>query len=399
MSINWLKKTAAILSLCLMLGAVSGCAGNSSSEEGTAEAGTAEASTAQATEEAEPAPKVGFIYNGDCSQPGFSADINDQRIQAMQHTDLETMYIDNVNVSDLEGAVDALVQAGCSTIFTCSPVYTHNVNIIAQKYMNVDFVDYGASMGSTNIYAYTENIFEGAYVCGMAAAYNSETEKIGMVVDPHMLYPTATVNAVTLGAQLVYEDAQVVVASAYRDGEIYSAVKALDAQGCDVIVSYTDSPKTVEYCNDMGIKVIGNLDYSDNSADYENLLMYFCQSRNSFFLSQFKSLALKTWECSNYTGTVSNEVVYISDALPAAKDGTQDIIEKLIPKVANGSAYIFKDELKDVNGSLVQMQGQIMMPAEIYSMSWYVRGVDATSLDSFIDPQLDLAPNDFEIKH
>ena len=73
----------------------------------------------------------------------------------------------------------------------------------------------------------------------------------------------------------------------------------------------------------------------------------------------------------------------ISDALPAAKDGTQDIMNKLIPKVASGSAYIFSGQLKDVNGSIKQREGEAMTTSDILAINWYVEGVDL-SLDTFI---------------
>ena len=142
------------------------------------------------------------------------------------------------------------------------------------------------------------------------------------------------------------------MANARADGEIRKAVDALADMGCDVIISYTESAETVEYCNKKGIKVIGNLDYSENAGDYENLLMYFYSSRDSFYLSQYKAMQLGDWQPSSYMGTLGNGVVTVSDALSAAKDGTQDIMNKLVPKVASGAAYIFDGQMKDVNGTI-----------------------------------------------
>lgn len=151
-----------------------------------------------------------------------------------------------------------------------------------------------------------------------------------------------------------------------------------------MIISYTESAETVEYCNKKGIKVIGNLDYSENAADYENMLMYYYSSRDSFYLSQYKAMQLDEWQPESYMGSVGNGVVNVSDALSAAKDGTQDIMDKLIPKVASGSAYIFDGQLKDVNGSIRQREEDAMSMSEILALDWYVEGVDL-SLDSFIE--------------
>lgn len=380
MSKNWLKRIAAAVSLTLALTSLSAC-GGSPEASGTAE-GTAEG-TADATSESQPAAKLGFIYNGSVDGRGFSADCNRQRIAAEQYTNVESEYIDNVNVGDFEKAVKMLVEDGCTHIVSGSPVFSHTINPVSQNYMNINFIDYGSSMRSTNIFAYTESIYQAAYVAGMAAAYNSTSEKIGIVTDPSMLYTVQVTDAVQLGAQIVYSSAQTVYATAREDSEIHSAVDALIGKGCDVIISYTASAETVDYCEKKGVKVIGSLDYRDSAADYKNLLLYFYSSRDSFYLAQYKAMEQDSWQPESYLGSVGNGVVRISDALPAAKDGTQDIMDKLIPKVASGSAYIFSGQLKDVNGSIMQREEEAMSTSDILALSWFVEGVDL-SLDTLI---------------
>lgn len=382
MKIEIIKKLAAGLAACVMLTSLTACGDGEGSSSDASSSGTADA-----TDEAEVVTKLGFIYNGSVDEFGFAEICNDQRIKAQQYSQIESEYIDNVNVAGFEKAVKLLVEDGCTHIVAGSPVYSNIVDSVAKNYMNISFINYGSTLRTSNVYGYSEAIYQGAYVAGMAAAYNSESEKVGIVVDPSMLYPVQTVNAAALGTQLVYTTSQLVVASAREDSEIHSAVDALAAKGCDVIISYTASPETVEYCGKKGIKVVGSLDYSNSENVCDEMLMYFYSSRDSFYLSQYKSMQMKEWQPNTYMGTLSNGVICISDALPAAKDGTQDIMNKLIPKVASGSAYIFEGQLKDINGSIKQRDGVAMSQADIESMSWYVSGVDS-SLDSFIESKM-----------
>lgn len=379
MSTNWLKRIAAATALVLAVSSLTACGDSTetSETEGTAEG------TGEVTSEAQPAAKLGFIYNGSVDVAGFSADCNQQRIAAQEYTNVESEYIDNVNVGDFEKAVKMLVDDGCTHIVSGSPVFSHAINPVSQNYMNINFIDYGSSMRSVNIFAYTESVYQAAYVAGMAAAYNSTSEKIGIVVDPSMLYTVQVTDAAQLGAQIVYSTAQTVYAAARESSEIHNAVDALVRSGCDVIISYTASAETVDYCEQKGVKVIGSLDYRENAADYENLLLYFYSCRDSFYLAQYKEMEQDSWQPESYLGSVGNGVVRISDALPAAKDGTQDIMNKLIPKVASGSAYIFSGQLKDVNGSIKQREGEAMTTSDILALNWYVEGVDL-SLDTFI---------------
>lgn len=393
MNTKWLKKIAAALALCTALTSMTAC---DKSEESSATAeGTGE--TSQVTEEVEPAAKIGYIYHGSIDDGGFTSDCNEQRLAAEQYSNVESVYIENVSVTDFEKAVQLLVDDGCTHIFSGSAVYANVINTVSKNYMNISFLGYGSEMRTVNIYAYTESTYQAAYVAGMAAAFNSESEKIGMVIDPSMLYTIQSINAAALGTQLVYSTAELVTAWASESGEIHKAVDALVKKGCDVIISYTESPETVSYCSRKGIKVIGNLDYSENYADYDSMIMYFYASRDSFFLSQYKSMQRDEWETDSYTGTLGNGVLCISDALPAAKDGTQDIVRKLIPKVASGSAPIFCGQLKDTLESIRLREDVLMSDADILSMDWYVYGVD-NSLDSFVEKKTILNSANLEVK-
>ena len=368
-----LKSIAAALALCTAMLAFTACSG-SGDTSGTAE-GTGEATVD--TTEAEPAAKIGFIYNGTVDGNSFTADINTQRIKAQQYSNIESEYIENVSVTDFAKAVKMLVEDGCTHIVSGSPVFAHSMNPVSQQYMNINFIDYGSSMRSVNIYAYTEAVYQGAYVA--------------------MLYTVQVVDAAALGTQIVYSTAQLVTATAHADSEIDKAVDALAAQGCEVIISYTASGETVDYCGKKGIKVIGNLDYTADSADHDTMLMYYYSSRDSFYLSQYKAMQLDTWQPESYMGTLGNGVICISDALPAAKDGTQDIMNTLVPKVSTGAAYIFAGQLEDINGSIKQRDDAMMATSEILNLSWYVKGVD-NSLDSFIESKDTVESEELVIK-
>lgn len=392
MTFGWMKKTSVLLALCLMLGSLTGCNDDSSSDSETAE-GTMESS--EGTVEAEDIIKVGYIFNGECDDGGYSAGVNLDRLAASGYTEIESCYIDNVNISDFSAAVDKLVDEGCDYIVSGSWLYTNVLTDVAGKNMDVNFISYGARARTVNVYAYTDQIYEGAYIAGLAAAYNTDSEKIGMVVDPSMIYTRPVINAAALGSQLVYKDAETIVSFADQDEEIHSAVDLLVQQGCDVIISYTESPETVEYCESLGIKVIGNLDYSKTAADYENLLMYFYTDHDSLYLAQFKSMQMDTWEPEEYVGTLANGVVNVSPALDCARDGTQHIVDALIPKVTSGDAYIFSGEMKNTYGNIMIQQGGMLEPAEVYTMDWYVFGVQTS--DNFVQPKTELKPNDLEI--
>lgn len=391
MSYKWLKRLAAVLALSVALCAATGCSGGESSDaDGTAEA--SETSEAKEPEEI----KVGYIFNGDCSVNGFASDINKQRIHAASHTSIETEYIDNVSISGFETAVEKLVADGCRYIVSCSPIFVNVLTSVAGNYMNVNFISYGARERSVNIYGYTENMFQGSYIAGVAAAFNSESERIGIVVDTSMIYPIAVINAAALGAQMVFRNCTAVVALATEDSEVIEAVDALAADGCDVIIDYTTQGAAVERCEELGIKSVGSFNYGADAANYSNMLMYFYGTRDSFYLSQFKQIVLEEWEISAYSGTMANGIIAVSDALPACNDDTQAIMTKLEQKFSTSSVSIFTGEIKDSHNSVRVIQGKELTYPEIYAMDWYVYGVEY--MGSFVQSVTDPSVGELEIK-
>ena len=396
MTLKWLKKLSALLALCLMLGCFSGCAGGEGSSGETAESSET-GETGESGEAQEEIVKVGYIFKGDCSVESCSADACVQRVKASKYSNVETYYIDNVSISDFSTAVQKLTEAGCTYIVSANPRFTNVLTDVAGKNMNVNFISFGARIRTVNVYAYTAQMYEASYIAGMAAAFNSETEKIGMVLDPDLVYNIPVVNAAALGTQLVYQNAELITALASKENEIHRAVDALADKGCDVIISYTESAETVAYCESKGIKVIGNKDYTETADQYDNLLMYFYTDQDSFYLAQFKQMDMDTWEPDEYVGTLANGVINISPAQDCAKKDTQAIVDALIPKVACGDAYIFNGELKNNAGNIALQMGSSLEPAEIYTMDWYVLGVN-NELGTFIEPKLDLEINNFEIQ-
>ncbi len=391
MKIDWLKRIAAMLAVTISIVSISGC---TDSETGISE-GNSDSSMSEVQEE--PLPKIGYIFKDEVDLGWLSTDVNNNRLAAAKYAKVESYYIDNVNITDFPEAVKVLKGIGCEYIVSGSWQYNNMLNDVAGKNMNLNFISHGARIRTANAAAYTDQVYEAAYVAGMVAAFNSETEKVGIVVDPSMLYTTAYINAAALGSQLVYHDAEMVVAYAAQNGEIHKAVDALIKKNCDVIISYTASPETVEYCNSKGIKVIGNLDYRETAENYKNMIMYCYVDHSSYFLAQSKMIQLDSWQPETYVGTLMNGVVNVSDALAGAKEGTADIISALVPKVAGGQAPIFAGELKDAAGNVVKLQGEVMQASEIYSMNWYVKGVNS-ELETFVVPITDIGTGDFDIE-
>lgn len=383
---KWLKGIAGALVLCVTL-CLTGCSGETSDESSSDSSGI--------EEETVPV-KVGYIFHDKADDGGVTGQFNLQRQKAARRCDVETVYIEDVSVKDFESAVKALVSDGCTEIVSCSSTFTNALSSISGRYMNVKFINYGAtSIGTANVFSFTETAYQGAYVAGIAAAYNSKSQKVGLVADPELLYTYATTNAAALGVRMVFANGTLCVAGATENTEIKQAVDALLDEGCDVIICYTESPYTADYCEQKGVKFIGNLDYNGSEDNYKNMLMYYYAKRDSLFVSQFKQLKMDTWQPDVYKGAMSNGIINVSEAQPCADKRTQDIIDEIVPLLTSEKAMIFSGEIKDTLGNVRYMQTDTMTDAQIYAMDWYVLGVEPVG--NFRKPH-ESPTNSFEIK-
>lgn len=391
---KWIKRLAVILALC-MICCFTGCTGDDSSDSSS--------DSSQTDTEPENLRKVGYIFSGNASDEfSFAGQINQQRILASNRCSMDSCYIENVSIEDFEAAVKKLAEDGCTDIVAAGANFANVVRAISGKYMNLNFIGYGNTSSTANTSAYTEHAFQGAYVAGMVATYNCneniEKRRIGVVVDSDLLYNRAVINAVTLGTKLVVTNAEVYGAAGHTDAEIDQAVDWLIENQCEVIVCYTGSSRSADRCQNRGVKFIGNLDFSGKEDDYSKMLMYYYCKRDSYYLSQFKKMQLDQWGPETYIGTMGNGTVMVSKALSACANvaGSQKIMDTLVPYVTNGSAYIFSGELLDNTGVVRVFQTDEMTYSEIYSMDWYVQGVEAVK--NFRQPSGDVE-NPLEIKY
>lgn len=403
-SSKWIKLLAVLLSLC-MLCCFTGCDKEPDSSYDLS------SNTSDGTSEPENYHKVGYIFSGDAeSELGFSWLMNQQRIKVSNRCGIDTCYIDNVNLMDFENAVKKLAAEGCTDIVSASSNFTNIVKTVSSRYMNLNFIGYGVTSTTPNMATYTENIYQGAYVAGMVAAYNSQTRNIGVIADTDLLQTYAVTNAVALGSQLVFKKAAVYVSSAHADNEIEDAVNDLiNNYSCDVIICYTSSAHSADYCQQRGVKFIGNSDFTGREENYSKMLMYFYCKRDSYFLAQFKRLQMDSWNAESNTGTMGNGAVVVSKALDACEDSsagrtkeaTQGLMNTLLPFVSSEAAYIFgggKDgELIDNYDVVRVMQYTMMTYSEIYSMNWYVKGVQP--IKDYRDVPQEFPDNPLEVKN
>lgn len=342
---------------------------------------------------------VGFIYPGVAGGDAVSQIFESARVQAERVLNANTFYIENVLVSQFEDATAALVSYGCNVIIAASSRYANAVYDEARANSKVYFISVGGVKNSFNLACFQGEMYKAAYVCGMAAAYNSNSNILGVVADPAILSCYNIVDAYILGAKELTEsatDVRLNYAWGNNDEENRQAIDDLIAQGCDVIFTASYSTFAVEYCEQRGVKVIG-MAYNTPELAPENYLTGCFYNVTIFIVDMLRTVRYETSQSVTYLGGIDEGAVRLVDFNENCKAGTVEICDTLYQLCAAGKAVIFNGEIKDNLGNVKVEKGAILKSGEILSVDWLEESV--TEVKDFCSPVVEPLQSDLSIHH
>lgn len=343
--------------------------------------------------------RVGFIYPGKVDEETDAATeyFEDARAEIERVLNAKTCYIEDVLVGQFEAATAALVQKGCNVIVSTSDRYAHAAHEEAAANPKVQFVSFGGTTPLGNLACFQGETYKGSFVCGLAAAYNSENNILGVVADPAVLSVYNLIDGYIEGAKnLTGDDTDVRVNWAWgnRDSETKEAIDNLVSQGCDVIFAATYSRFAIQYCELLGVKVIGMSYNTPELAPNNYLTGTFCNVR-LFLIDTLRALRYDTDRVNLYLGGIKEGAVRVVAVSDKAKEGTKDICDTLYNLCAEGNAEIFKGELKDSAGNVAVEKGVTLDSNQIMSIDWLEKSV--TSELYYCQPQLNPVESDLII--
>ena len=338
--------------------------------------------------------KIGFIYNNGVDENIINTQIEEIR-KSLNNDNVQTVYIENVSAGQLEKAIKTLEEDGCTSIVSTSSKFSKILNEVAPKYPKIKFLNMGGTKTSDNISAFKPKNYQAAYIAGVAAAYNTKSEKFAIITEPHMYNSLADINAFALGTQLILENGQTRVYYATSKEESQKAVDAAINDGCDIIFAYQNTENAYNYAKTKNIKLIGG-EISDQSIDKNKTIISFKTNWSEYFKAQADKLVHNQWTAQNYYGSINLSNVIISDVYENSADKTKDIVEKIKSYVLNGQAPIFQGEIKDNNDTIAVFKDVVLTESQIESISWVAKGVIGAG--NFTEINSTDIQTDFEIK-
>lgn len=230
--------------------------------------------------------KVGFIYENDESTPyTYNFMLAQEALEARLPDRVKIYVHTNVPEDESEAPLHALVQDGCSIIFTNN--YSDQIVEAARQYPDVQFcqTSYNAANHDDcpdNYHTFNGAIYQARYACGIAAGLklrdmidNRVVDASGALVGYVGAYPSVEVisgyTAFLLGVRSVVPEATMRVRythawSSYNREK--DCTRALIDEGCVVICQHTDTIGPAMACEEAkGSRPVIHVGYNQSMVD------------------------------------------------------------------------------------------------------------------------------------
>jgi basic membrane lipoprotein Med (substrate-binding protein (PBP1-ABC) superfamily) len=333
------------------------------------------------TEEEDPYPlftQVGFIYDTSVATGTITAIFENGRFELERTLGVETRYIENVLLQQFDDAVDTLIAGGCTVIVAASNRYNSAVVLAARRHLNVHFLSFGSADMAFNLSSLQPYLFHAAYLQGYAAAFNTASNRIGLVVDPNMYHSFGIASAFALGVREL-NHAQVSLslnwALSTRMSDTERAIADLREQGCDIIFIYQAEDYGIRRCEQLGIRVI-SFGFDVHELAENNYLSAAHINVKPFLIDQVRTVMWGNFSRSLVRGGIDEGAVRLRFNEDLLTPGTTDLTNALHTFISDGSAPVFKGEVKD-RDNIVRIEKGVVFPINaIFAIEWLPENID-----------------------
>ncbi|MBU6328444.1 MAG: BMP family ABC transporter substrate-binding protein [Acidobacteria bacterium] len=355
---------------------------------------TAACSSSKSSDSAKPSgpTKAAWIYVGPVNDGGWTQAHDNGRKEAATALgdNLISTYKENVPEGpETAQVIDDLVKDGNTVIFGTSYGFKDAMQAAAKKYPDVKFVQAtgdditvnGVSSVPSNYDEYWGAGEDTLYLTGIAAGKATKNNVIGVEAPFPIPEIIRQINGFALGAQSVNPDAtvKVVWTKAWFDPAVErQAAESLVAAGADVIFSHQDSPTAGEVAKANNLPWLGY--DSDQSAAYPSVwLTAATYDWGPYYTAKINSIRDGKWSQQNYYGTIGDQFTSIAPFGSLVSAETQSAIRAEQAKAAATKSfgwYWGLEDRMDQDGKVVITKGQTLSQKDLYTMSYFVMGID-----------------------
>jgi basic membrane protein A len=331
----------------------------------------------------EPCLIVGTIYVGTVDDAGYNRAQHDGML-AMQEAIpcIEILEAENVpEGADAERALETMIQQGAGLLFATSFGHLEGALNVAERHPDVIFMHSGGYLDPLpeNVGSYYANMPETMYLMGVAAARQTETEKLGFVAAMPIGWTLANANAFALGAQSINPDivTHVVFTGSWVDRAAEaSAVQALAEEGVDVVTMHVDSPITIlQAAEEAGIYSIGFQSITAQEYAPEGWITGLGFDWGPVMIETAQQVIDGTWEPQNIRKGIYDGYMVVAPFGDFVPQEVQDEVLGMIETLGTGELVVFAGPLYDQEGNERVPAGDAIPGWALGDTDWFVQGI------------------------
>jgi basic membrane protein A len=372
-----LRKWLVALLLVVLFTGLTGCSGTAAEAEEDAGVASEGASDAVVEEKLQ----VGFVYLSTPGDVGWTYTHDEARKYLEEQLPyVETLYVENVpeGGGDPERVMEQMIKKGVKVIIATSFGYMDSVINVAAKYPDVYFLHATGFKRADNVTTYDIREHDATYLTGFIAGKMTQSGKIGYVAAQPIPSVIRAVDSFALGVKEANPEAivQLVWTSTWYDpAKEHDAAISLVESGADVLAQYQNTPAVQQAAQESGVFSIGfHSDMSTFAPDAN--LTSFMWNWGDTYVQEVEKYHDGTWKSEDLWPGMSEGAAGIAPInVELVPEDVMAQVEELRISLENGEKSVFMGPIKDNEGNLMAVEGEIVGDDMLRSIGWLVDNV------------------------
>jgi len=313
--------------------------------------------------------RAAWLYISEVGDLGWSWAHDQGREAVNEEFDwLETDFTESVTPSDGKEAMQRYTNDGYDIVFGTTFEYMDDMADVAENNPDTLYEHCSGFKTTDNMGRYFGRMDQARYLAGVAAGMVTEADTLGYVAAFPISEVVRGINAFTLGARSVNDEATTMVrwTNDWFDPTAESeAAQALLDEGVDVMAQHQDSPSALEAAADADVWATG-YDAPMGKFAGENYLTSPIWHWEEFYRPTLQDVRNDEWESDFYYGDLSEGIVDLDDWGPEVPSDVQEEVSSMRTDIENGDLDIWADSAFSDWSTSERFQ----------NMGSYVEGVD-----------------------
>lgn len=326
--------------------------------------------------------KVGFVYVSPVGDAGWSYahDMGRQAVEALDG--VTTSYVEAVPEGpDAERVIQNMARKDFDVIFATSFGYMDPMLKVAKQFPDTVFMHCSGFKTAENMGNYFGRMYQARFLSGMVAGAMTDSNIIGYAAAFPIPEVIRGINAFTLGAQSVNEDATVRVVwtkTWYDPATEKEAAKSLLDVGADVIAQHQDSPGPQEAAQEKGVYSIG---YNSDMSSFAPKAHLTAPVWNwgPYYTSVVKEVQEGTWKSESVWPGIETGIVGLAPFGDMVPREIRDMVSAKKAELVAGTTDVFTGPIKDQQGKVRIAEGVQADDKTLLGMTWFVEGIVGTT--------------------